>query len=148
VRASERVESDETPNSPIAHSKAKTTHYSVLKSQLKTPWPEKEAMIWKKMAHLAEIHTLHTLTSERRTDRRRRRSLTRTDYEFDDLVFGYRFLRHCVCVEGNWNGGAPMRVSEVLLRRKSSGTKRSGEMMLRAHLQCKCTMCEITARDV
>jgi hypothetical protein len=54
-------------------------------------------MIWKKMAHLAEIHTLHTLTSERRTDRRRRRSLTRTDYEFDDLVFGYRFLRHCVC---------------------------------------------------
>jgi hypothetical protein len=52
------------------------------------------------MAHLAEIHTLHTLTSERRTDRWGRRSLTRTDYKFDDLVFGYRFLRHCVCVCG------------------------------------------------
>jgi hypothetical protein len=44
---------------------------------------------------LAEIHTLHTFATQRRTNRRRWRRLSGTHYQLDNLICRYRFLRHC-----------------------------------------------------
>ena len=47
-----------------------------------------------KMKYLAEVHRLDALATESRTNRRTGGGLAGTDYEFDDLVFGYRFSCH------------------------------------------------------
>jgi hypothetical protein len=47
-------------------------------------------------AYFAEIHALHSFTTQRRTNRRRGRRLARADYQLDNLVFLDRFLGHGV----------------------------------------------------
>ena len=54
--------------------------------------------------YFAEIHALHTFTTERWTDGRRGRRLPCAYDQFDDLVFCYCFSRHggwgCLLVMG------------------------------------------------
>lgn len=45
-------------------------------------------MLGEVAAHLAKIHTLHTLTTQRWTDGRARTGLTSSDNELDELVLG------------------------------------------------------------
>ena len=47
-------------------------------------------------AYFAEIHALHSFTTQRGTDRWRGRRLARADYQLDDLVFLDCFLGHGV----------------------------------------------------
>jgi hypothetical protein len=49
-------------------------------------------------SYFAEIHALHSLTTQRGTDGWRGGGLACADYQFDDLVLLYRFLCHCVCI--------------------------------------------------
>ena len=51
------------------------------------------------VAHLAEVHTLHTLGTECRTHRRRRTRLPGSNYELNNLVLRDRLLRHDDIVE-------------------------------------------------
>jgi hypothetical protein len=51
-----------------------------------------------KPLYFAEIHALYTFATQRRTNGRRGRRLTRTNDQLDDLVLCYRFSGHYQCI--------------------------------------------------
>lgn len=78
---------------------------------------------WKGKSHLAKVHTLHTFTSQCRTDWRTGTGLASAHDELDDLV-----LLESLASHGWWNGAATLLFpGKLSIVQAPSTAKRRGE---------------------